>query len=121
MTLAPSSRQRGPSATQGLLSSVDPPEKQVGGKEVSKATLGELVGACRQHKRIGRFEDNIFSALNERRKKIHALTDEKPIDDHYAFVLYTLTEIAARSVLGREQEAKAGSPEDAPADKALPA
>ncbi len=111
---------------RGLLSRVEPPVRQVNGKEVSKATLGELVGACRQWKLIGRFEDNIFSALNERRKKIHALTDEKPIDDHDAFVLYTLTEIAARSVLGREQEAAlaaqaARSPDEAPADKALPA
>lgn len=94
---------------RGLLSMVEPPVKQINGKDVSKATLGELVGACRQQKLIGRFEDNIFSALNERRKKIHALTDEKPIDDHDAFVLYTLTEIAARSVLGRGQELAAKS------------
>lgn len=107
---------------RGLLSSVDPPVRQVGGKDVSKATLGELVGACRQFKLIGRFEDNIFSALNERRKKIHALTDEKPIDDHDAFVLYTLTEIAARSILVREENGgPVKSSEEAPAEKALPA
>jgi len=84
---------------RGLLAAHEPPVTSVGGKDVGRATLGELVGACRQYQLIGRFEDNIFSALNERRKKIHALQDERPIDDQDAFILYTLTEIAARALL----------------------
>lgn len=84
---------------RGLLAAHEPPITTAGGKDVGRATLGDLVGACRQHGLIGRFEDNIFSALNERRKKIHALQDERPIDDQDAFILYTLTEIAARALL----------------------
>ncbi|MBN1203578.1 MAG: hypothetical protein JXB05_01470 [Myxococcaceae bacterium] len=86
---------------RGLLSAHEPPVTSVGGKEVGRATLGELVGACRQHRLIGRFEDNILSALNERRKKIHALQDERPIDDQDAFILYTLTEITARALMAQ--------------------
>ena len=48
-----------------------------------------------------RFEDGIFSAINERRKKIHALEGESPIDDQDAFVIYTLTEIVARDLMTR--------------------
>jgi hypothetical protein len=84
-----------------LLAKVEPKVTQVGGKDISKATLGELVGACRQHKLVGRFEDSVFSAINERRKKIHAREGEKPIDDQDAFVIYTLTELVAREVLRR--------------------
>ena len=91
---------------RGLLAAHEPPVTSAGGKDVSRATLGELVGACRQHGLIGRFEDNIFSALNERRKKIHALQDERPIDDQDAFILYTLTEIAARALLTRPSTAR---------------
>ena len=92
---------------RGLLEAHEPPVTSVGGKDVGRATLGELVGACRQHRLIGRFEDNIFSALNERRKKIHALQDEHPIDDQDAFILYTLTEIAARALLTQSPRAAA--------------
>ena len=84
-----------------MLARVTPPVTQVGGKDISKATLGELVQACRQAKRIGRFEDSVFGAINERRKKIHAREGEQPIDDQDAFVIYTLTEIVAREVLRR--------------------
>ena len=84
-----------------MLSRVTPPVTQVGGKDIGKATLGELVQACRQNKRIGRFEDSVFGAINERRKKIHARDNEEPIDDQDAFVIYTLTEIVAREVLRR--------------------
>jgi hypothetical protein len=80
---------------------IEPKVTHVGGKEIGKATLGELVGTCRQHKLIGRFEDSVFSAINERRKKIHAREGEAPIDDQDAFVIYTLTEIVAREVLRR--------------------
>ncbi|MDI1482343.1 hypothetical protein [Polyangium sp. y55x31] len=90
-----------------LLSRVTPPVTQVGGKDIGKATLGELVQACRQHKRIGKFEDSVFGAINERRKKIHARDNEEPIDDQDAFVIYTLTEIVAREVLRRGDEAPA--------------
>lgn len=86
------------------LSRVTPKITQIGGKEFSKATLGELVGAARQHKLIGKFEDSVFGAINERRKKIHAREGEKPIDDQDAFVIYTLTEIVAREVLRRGDE-----------------
>jgi hypothetical protein len=86
---------------RGGLALVEPKVTHIGNKELAKATLGELVGACRQHKIIGRFEDGIFSAINERRKKIHALEGEKPIDDQDAFVIYTLTEIVARDLLTR--------------------
>jgi hypothetical protein len=92
---------------RGLLATHEPPVTHVGDKDASRATLGELVGACRQHRLIGRFEDNIFSALNERRKKIHALQDERPIDDQDAFILYTLTEIAARALLSQQPRARA--------------
>lgn len=92
---------------RGLLAAHVPPVTSVGGKDVGRATLGELVGACRQYRLIGRFEDNIFSALNERRKKIHALQDERPIDDQDAFILYTLTEIAARALLTQQPRASA--------------
>ena len=95
---------------RGLLAAHEPPVTSVGGKDVGRATLGELVGACRQHRLIGRFEDNIFSALNERRKKIHALQDERPIDDHDAFILYTLTEIAARALLSQPPRAAVQPP-----------
>ncbi len=88
---------------RGGLATVEPRITHVGNKELSKATLGELVGACRQHRIIGRFEDGIFSAINERRKKIHALEGEAPIDDQDAFVLYTLTEIVARDLLTRRR------------------
>lgn len=88
---------------RGLLSTVVPKVTQIGSKDISKATLGDLVGACRQYKLIGRFEDGIFSAMNERRKKIHALEGEQPINDQDAFVLYTLTEIAARDIVGRRR------------------
>lgn len=88
---------------RALLSTVVPKITQIGNKDISKATLGELVGACRQYKLIGRFEDGIFSAMNERRKKIHALEGEEPINDQDAFVLYTLTEIAARDIVGRRK------------------
>lgn len=90
-----------------LLSRVTPPVTQVGGKDIGKATLGELVQACRQHKRIGKFEDSVFGAINERRKKIHARDNEAPIDDQDAFVIYTLTEIVAREVLRRGDDAPA--------------
>ncbi|MDI1446068.1 hypothetical protein [Polyangium sp. 6x1] len=90
-----------------MLSKVTPAVTQVGGKDIGKATLGELVQACRQHKRIGKFEDSVFGAINERRKKIHARDHEKPIDDQDAFVIYTLTEIVAREVLRRGDEAPA--------------
>jgi hypothetical protein len=86
---------------RGALAKVEPKVTHAGNKELSKATLGELVGACRQHKLIGRFEDGIFSAINERRKKIHALEGESPIDDQDAFVIYTLTEIVARDLMTR--------------------
>jgi len=92
---------------RGLLAAHVPPITSAGGKDVSRATLGDLVGACRHHGLIGRFEDNIFSALNERRKKIHALQDERPIDDQDAFILYTLTEIAARALLSQRPQAEA--------------
>lgn len=82
-----------------LISKVEPKVTHVGGKELVKATLGELVQAARQHKLIGRFEDSLFSAINERRKKIHAREGEAPIDDNDAFALYTLTEMVAREVL----------------------
>jgi hypothetical protein len=87
-----------------MLSRVTPAVTQVGGKDISKATLGELVQACRQNKRIGKFEDSVFGAINERRKKIHARENEAPIDDQDAFVIYTLTEIVAREVLRRGDE-----------------
>lgn len=86
---------------RGKLAGVTPKVTHVGTKELAKATLGELVGACRQHKLIGRFEDGIFSAINERRKKIHALEGESAIDDQDAFVIFTLTEIAARDLITR--------------------
>ncbi|WP_147332881.1 hypothetical protein [Archangium gephyra] len=94
---------------RGLLAAHEPPVTSVGNKDVGRATLGELVGACRQYRLIGRFEDNIFSALNERRKKIHALQDERPIDDQDAFILYTLTEIAARALLTQSAGAEVQS------------
>jgi hypothetical protein len=101
---------------RGLLSTVEPKVTHIGPKELSKATLGELVGACRQYKLIGRFEDAIFSAINERRKKIHALEGEAPINDQDAFVLYTLTEIAARDGLARRGQGarEAGAREPSP-------
>jgi hypothetical protein len=92
---------------RGLLAAHEPPVTSVGNKDVGRATLGELVGACRQYRLIGRFEDNIFSALNERRKKIHALQEERPIDDQDAFILFTLTEIAARALLTQSPRAEA--------------
>lgn len=81
------------------IAKIEPKVTHVAGKELSKATLGELVQTARQHKRIGRFEDSLFSAINERRKKIHARDGEAPIDDNDAFALYTLTEMAARELL----------------------
>lgn len=90
---------------KNALGKVTPRITQIGGKDPSKATLGELVGAARQHKLIGKFEDSVFGAINERRKKIHAREGEKPIDDQDAFVIYTLTEIVAREVLRRGDEA----------------
>ncbi|HYO64964.1 MAG TPA: hypothetical protein VEU33_02675 [Archangium sp.] len=95
---------------RGLLAAHEPPVTSVGNKDVGRATLGELVGACRQYRLIGRFEDNIFSALNERRKKIHALQDERPIDDQDAFILFTLTEIAARALLTQPARAETQPP-----------
>jgi hypothetical protein len=86
---------------RGLMLRNVPDVKQIGPKDVVKATLGELVGACRQHRLIGKFEDNVLSAVNERRKKIHALEGEAPIDDQDAFFVYTLTEIAARALVAR--------------------
>ncbi len=86
-----------------ILAGVTPPVTQVGGKDITKATLGELVQACRQNKLIGKFEDSVFGAINERRKKIHAREGEAPIDDQDAFVIYTLTEIVAREVLRRAE------------------
>lgn len=97
---------------RGGLALIEPKVTHIGTKEISKATLGDLVGACRQYKIIGRFEDGIFSAINERRKKIHALDGEAPIDDQDAFVLYTLTEIVARDLLTR-RKAKGGAPQEA--------
>jgi hypothetical protein len=82
-----------------LIATVEPKVTHVGGKELVKATLGELVQAARQNKLIGKFEDSLFSAINERRKKIHAREGEAPIDDSDAFALYTLTEMVAREVL----------------------
>lgn len=82
-----------------MIAKVEPKVTHVGGKELAKATLGELVGTARQHKLIGKFEDSLFSAINERRKKIHAREGEAPIDDSDAFALYTLTEMVAREVL----------------------
>jgi hypothetical protein len=88
---------------RGALAGITPKVTHVGNKELAKATLGELIGACRQHKLVGRFSDGILSAINERRKKIHALEGEAPIDDQDAFVLYTLTEIVARDLMsGRD-------------------
>jgi hypothetical protein len=87
-----------------LISRVEPKVTHVGGKELVKATLGELVQAARQNKLIGRFEDSLFSAINERRKKIHAREGEAPIDDSDAFALYTLTEMVAREVLRGESK-----------------
>lgn len=84
---------------KNALGKVTPKITHIGTKDLAKATLGDLIGAARQHKLIGRFEDGIFSAINERRKKIHALEGTRPIDDQDAFVLYTLTEIAARDML----------------------
>jgi len=81
------------------LARVTPKITHIGTKELTKATLGDLIGAARQHKIIDRFADGIFSSINERRKKIHALERARPIDDQDAFVLYTLTEIAARDML----------------------
>ncbi len=87
-----------------LISKIEPKVTHVGGKELSKATLGELVQVARQHKRIGKFEDSLFSAINERRKKIHSREGEAPIDDSDAFALYTLTEMVAREVLRNKGE-----------------
>jgi hypothetical protein len=87
-----------------LLAKVEPTVTHVGGKEISKATLGELVQAARQNKLIGKFEDSLFSAINERRKKIHAREGEAPIEDSDAFALYTLTEMVAREVLRGKSE-----------------
>lgn len=95
---------------RGALARVEPKITHAGNKELSKATLGELVGTCRQHKLIGRFEDGIFSAINERRKKIHALEGESPIDDQDAFVIYTLTEIVARDLLTRSSPKRGAAP-----------
>ncbi|MFO0735421.1 MAG: hypothetical protein U0270_06060 [Labilithrix sp.] len=90
---------------RNALASVTPKITHIGTKELSKATLGDLIGAARANKLIGRFEDGIFSAINERRKKIHALEGTRPIDDQDAFVLYTLTEIAARDMLNPQERA----------------
>jgi hypothetical protein len=98
---------------RGELATVDPKVTHIGTKEVLKATLGDLVGACRQYKLIGRFEDGLFSAINERRKKIHALDGEEPINDQDAFVLYTLTEIVARDLLTRRGSRRAPSSPEA--------
>ncbi len=109
---------------RGLLAHVEPPVLEINHKSVEKATLGELVGACRQYRVIGKFEDNVLSAVNERRKKIHALVDEKPIDDQDAFVLYTLTEIVARTLLDSRwsRSGARGEPaQDASAGGAAPA
>lgn len=88
-----------------LIAKIEPKVTHVGGKEIVKATLGELVQVARQNKRIGKFEDSLFSAINERRKKIHAREGEAPIDDSDAFALYTLTEMVAREVLRNKGEA----------------
>lgn len=95
------------------LNALVPKITHIGNKDINKATLGDLVGACRQHKIIGRFEDGIFSAINERRKKIHALEGEAPIDDQDAFVLYTLTEIVARDLTRRRTPVPAATVEAA--------
>lgn len=87
-----------------LIAKIEPKVTHVGGKELSKATLGELVQVARQHKLIGKFEDSLFSAINERRKKIHSREGEAPIDDSDAFALYTLTEMVAREVLRSKGE-----------------
>ncbi len=87
-----------------MIAKVEPKVTHVGGKELVKATLGELVQAARQNKLIGKFEDSLFSAINERRKKIHALEGQAPIDDSDAFALYTLTEMVAREVLRGKTE-----------------
>ncbi|MDC3953258.1 hypothetical protein [Polyangium jinanense] len=47
----------------------------------------------------------MFGAINERRKKTHTRDNETPIDDQDAFVIYALTEIVAREVLRRGEEA----------------
>lgn len=88
-----------------LIAKVEPKVTHVGGKEIGKATLGELVQCARQNKKIGKFEDSLFSAINERRKKIHAREGEAAIDDSDAFALYTLTEMVAREVLRSKGEA----------------
>ncbi len=88
-----------------LIAKIEPKVTHAGGKEIAKATLGELVQVARQNKRIGKFEDSLFSAINERRKKIHAREGEAPIDDSDAFALYTLTEMVAREVLRNKGEA----------------
>lgn len=90
---------------RNALGTITPKVTHIGTKEISKATLGDLIGAARANKLIGRFEDGIFSAINERRKKIHALEGTRPIDDQDAFVLYTLTEIAARDMLNPQDRA----------------
>lgn len=94
---------------RNALATVTPKITHIGTKDVAKATLGDLIGAARANKLIGRFEDGIFSAINERRKKIHALEGARPIDDQDAFVLYTLTEIAARDMLNPQERAPAGA------------
>jgi len=73
----------------------------IGHKKLGSATLGELVGACRQHKLIGKFDDYELSAINERRKKIHDLQDESSINENDAFFLFVLTEIAARNLAAK--------------------
>jgi hypothetical protein len=88
-----------------LIAKIEPKITHAGGKELAKATLGELVQVARTHKKIGKFEDSLFSAINERRKKIHAREGEAPIDDSDAFALYTLTEMVAREVLRSKGEA----------------
>ena len=83
---------------KGTLNRHVPDLEKIGHKPIGSATLGELVGACRQHKLFGKFDDYVFSAINERRKKIHDLQGDGAIDDNDAFLIYTLTEIAARSL-----------------------
>jgi hypothetical protein len=82
---------------------------EYGHKPIERITLGELIAACRAAKAFGRFEDNVFSALNERRKKIHAIAGEGAIDNLDGFIMYTLTEIGARVLLGSRSRDRGGS------------
>lgn len=57
-----------------------PDVTKIGGKTIEKATLGELIQANRNDGRLGRFEENVLAAINERRKKIHAIEELGPIN-----------------------------------------